>query len=129
MRLKMGLLLQCRNAFHTRVSNLNSWIVELNDLNHNKGHVKRVSSKSFIWSTNYPIPHYHLKFHLLFCLTSLHIIIEYFWLLLLFFSLPYYKHKLDFKYHECLILVYSSSQKAYKCLSPDGRVWIYTCCV
>ena len=37
---------------------------------------------------------------------------------------PYNKHKLQFRSQECLFLGYSTSHKGYKCLSPDGRLYI-----
>ncbi|CAJ2668996.1 unnamed protein product [Trifolium pratense] len=37
---------------------------------------------------------------------------------------PYNDHKFDFRSHECLFVGYSNTHKGYKCLSPNGRVFI-----
>jgi len=40
------------------------------------------------------------------------------------FLRPYNKHKLNFRSHECLFLGYSTSHKGYKCLSPNGKLYV-----
>lgn len=37
---------------------------------------------------------------------------------------PYSSHKFNFHSHECLFLGYSSNHKGYKCLAPNGRLYI-----
>ncbi|XP_019420682.1 PREDICTED: uncharacterized protein LOC109330866 [Lupinus angustifolius] len=37
---------------------------------------------------------------------------------------PYNSHKLNFRSLECVFIGYSTQNKGYKCLSPDGRIYI-----
>jgi histone deacetylase 1/2 len=37
---------------------------------------------------------------------------------------PYNAYKFDFRSHECIFLGYSNTHKGYKCLSPNGRIFI-----
>jgi histone deacetylase 1/2 len=37
---------------------------------------------------------------------------------------PYNTHKFDFRSHECIFVGYSNTHKGYKCLSPNGRIFI-----